>query len=131
MQPIIYYILTTIAGGIITYLFVKTKFDKPQSDSTSDSRIDLIISNLNKIEGGLKQDFQIQATVIANIEKEIRAQVEQKINLQIEAIKTEFRDFNTHLRTKFEDLTQHQKDRYEEIEKRQNELIVSTDKHLT
>ena len=131
MQPIIYYILTTIAGGIITYLFVKTKFDKPESDSTSDSRIDLIISNLNKIEGGLKQDFQIQATVIANIEKEIRAQVEQKINLQIEAIKTEFRDFNTHLRTKFEDLTQHQKDRYEEIEKRQNELIVSTDKHLT
>ena len=105
MQPIIYYILTTIAGGIITYLFVKTKFDKPESDSTSDSRIDLIISNLNKIEGGLKQDFQIQATVIANIEKEIRAQVEQKINLQIEAIKTEFRDFNTHLRTKFEDLT--------------------------
>jgi len=131
MQPIIYYILTTIAGGIITYLFVKTKFDKPESNSTSDSRLDQILSNLNKIEGGLKQDFQIQATVIANIEKEIRAQVEQKINLQIEAIKTEFRDFNTHLRTKFEDLTKHQKDRYEEIEKRQNELIVSTDKHLT
>jgi len=131
MQPIIYYILTTIAGGIITYLFVKTKFDKPESNSTLDSRLDQILSNINKIEVGLKQDFQIQATVIANIEKEIRAQVEQKINLQIEAIKTEFRDFNTHLRTKFEDLTKHQKDRYEEIEKRQNELIVSTDKHLT
>ena len=111
MQPIIYYILTTIAGGIITYLFVKTKFDKPETQSVSDTRIDLILSNQSRLEGSLKQDFQNQATVIANVEREIRSQVELKINLQIEAIKTEFRDFNTHLRTKFEDLTQHQKDR--------------------
>ena len=114
----------------ITLIIVYLLFSK-KTDIVSDNRIDLILSNQSRLEGSLKQDFQNQATVIAYVEKEIRSQIEQKINLQIEAIKTEFRDFNTHLRTKFEDLTQHQKDRYEEIEKRQNELIVSTDKHLT
>ena len=114
----------------LTLVIVYLLFSK-KSEVVLDNRIDLILSNQNRLEGSLKQDFQTQVSVINNIEKEIRAQVEQKINLQIEAIKTEFRDFNTHLRTKFEDLTQHQKDRYEEIEKRQNDLIVSTDKHLT
>jgi DNA recombination protein RmuC len=114
----------------ITLIIVYLLFSK-KTDVVSDNRIDLILSNQSRLEGSLKQDFQNQATVIANVEKEIRSQVEQKINLQIEAIKTEFRDFNTHLRTKFEDLTQHQKDRYEEIEKRQNDLIVSTNNHLT
>jgi DNA recombination protein RmuC len=114
----------------ITLIIVYLLFSK-KTDVVSDNRIDLILSNQSRLEGSLKQDFQNQATVIANVEKEIRSQVEQKINLQIEAIKTEFRDFNSHLRTKFEDLTQHQKDRYEEIEKRQNDLIVSTNNHLT
>ena len=113
----------------ITLAFVYLLFSK-KSEGIADPRIDLILSNQNRLEGSLKQDFQAQATIITNNEKEIRAQVEQKINQQIESIKTEFRDFNTHLKTRFEELTKHQKDRYEEIEKRQNDLIVSTDKHL-
>ena len=67
----------------------------------------------------------------ANIEREIRTQVEQKFNQQAQSIKDEFRGFNAFLNTKFTDITQLQKDRYDEIEKRQNELIKSTDKHLT
>lgn len=113
----------------ITLVFVYLLFSK-KSEAITDPRIDLILSNQNRLEGSLKQDFQAQATIITNNEKEIRAQVEQKINQQIESIKTEFRDFNIHLKTRFEELTKYQKDRYEEIEKRQNELIASTDKHL-
>ena len=30
MQPFIYYILSFIAGGIITYIFAKAKFDTPE-----------------------------------------------------------------------------------------------------
>jgi DNA recombination protein RmuC len=113
----------------ITLVFVYLLFSK-KSEAIADTRIDLILSNQNRLEGSLKQDFQAQATIITNNEKEIRAQVEQKINQQIESIKNEFRDFNIHLKTRFEELTKYQKDRYEEIEKRQNELIASTDKHL-
>ena len=113
----------------ITLVFVYLLFSK-KSEGIADPRIDLILSNQNRLEGSLKQDFQAQATVITNNEKEIRFQIEQKINLQIESIKNEFRDFNSHLKTRFDELTKYQKDRYEEIEKRQNELIASTDKHL-
>ena len=113
----------------ITLVIVYLLFSK-KSEGTADPRIDLILSNQNRLEGSLKQDFQAQATVITNNEKEIRFQIEQKINLQIESIKNEFRDFNSHLKTRFDELTKYQKDRYEEIEKRQNELIASTDKHL-
>jgi DNA recombination protein RmuC len=69
--------------------------------------------------------------LISNIEKEIRTQVEQKFTQQSQSIKDEFRSFSNFLNTKFTDITQLQKDRYDEIEKRQNELIKSTDKHLT
>jgi len=30
MQPFIYYIVSFIAGGIITYIFAKVKFDSPE-----------------------------------------------------------------------------------------------------
>ena len=37
METIIYYILTFITGGIITYIFAKTKFDSPEFEEKAEA----------------------------------------------------------------------------------------------
>ena len=37
METIIYYILTFITGGIITYIFAKTKFDSPEFEEMAEA----------------------------------------------------------------------------------------------
>lgn len=115
--------------GIVNLGLVFVLFSR--KGSSLDPRIEVVLSNQTRIESSIKQEFQTNAGLIRGIEKEIREQVEQKFNQQALSIKDEFRSFNTFLNTKFTDITQLQKDRYDEIEKRQNELIKSTDKHLT
>lgn len=114
--------------GVINLGLVFVIFSRKANES--DPRVEVVLSNQSRIEGGIKQDFQINGVLISNIEKEIRNQVEQKFTQQAQSIKEEFRGFNNFLNTKFTDITQLQKDRYDEIEKRQNELIKSTDNHL-
>jgi DNA recombination protein RmuC len=115
--------------GVINLGLVFVLFSRKSNES--DPRIEVVLSNQSRIEGSIKQEFQTNSTLISNIEKEIRTQVEQKFTQQAQSIKDEFRSFSNFLNTKFTDITQLQKDRYDEIEKRQNELIKSTDKHLT
>ena len=114
--------------GVINLGLVFVIFSRKANES--DPRLEVVLSNQSRIEGGIKQDFQTNGVLITNIEKEIRNQVEQKFTQQSQSIKEEFRGFNNFLNTKFTDITQLQKDRYDEIEKRQNELIKSTDNHL-
>ena len=54
----------------LTLVIVYLLFSK-KSEVVLDNRIDLILSNQNRLEGSLKQDFQTQVSVINNIEKEI------------------------------------------------------------
>lgn len=117
-------LLALVNLGLVFVIFSR-------KSNESDPKIEVVLSNQSRIESGIKQEFQTNASLIANIEREIRTQVEQKFNQQAQSIKDEFRGFNAFLNTKFTDITQLQKDRYDEIEKRQNELIKSTDKHLT
>lgn len=117
-------LLALVNLGLVFVIFSR-------KSNETDPRFEVILSNQSRIESGIKQEFQTNASLIANIEREIRTQVEQKFNQQAQSIKDEFRGFNAFLNTKFTDITQLQKDRYDEIEKRQNELIKSTDKHLT
>lgn len=117
-------LLALVNLGLVFVIFSR-------KSNETDPRFEVVLSNQSRIESGIKQEFQTNASLIANIEREIRTQVEQKFNQQAQSIKDEFRGFNAFLNTKFTDITQLQKDRYDEIEKRQNELIKSTDKHLT
>ena len=115
--------------GVINLGLVFVIFSRKTNES--DPRIEVVLSNQSRIETSVKQDFLTQTNQLTSIEKEIRNQVDLKMNQQTQVIKDEVRGFSNFLNTKFDDLTKHQKDRYDEIEKRQNELIKSTDKHLT
>ena len=115
--------------GVFTLGLVFVIFSRKANES--DPRIEVVLSNQSRIETSVKQDFLTQTNQLTSIEKEIRNQVDLKMNQQTQVIKDELRGFSNFLNTKFDDLTKHQKDRYDEIEKRQNELIKSTDKHLT
>ena len=115
--------------GVINLGLVFVIFSRKSNES--DPRLEVVLSNQSRIETSVKQDFLTQTNQLTSIEKEIRNQVDLKMNQQSQVIKDELRGFSNFLNTKFDDLTKHQKDRYDEIEKRQNELIKSTDKHLT
>jgi len=115
--------------GVINLGLVFVIFNRKSNES--DPRVEVLLSNQSRIETSIKQDFMTQTNQLTSIEKEIRNQVDLKMNQQTQVIKDELRGFSNFLNTKFDDLTKHQKDRYDEIEKRQNELIKSTDKHLT
>ena len=106
--------------GVVNLGLVFIIFSRKANES--DPRLEVVLSNQSRIEGGIKQDFQTNGVLISNIEKEIRNQVEQKFTQQVQSIKEEFRGFNNFLNTKFTDITQLQKDRYDEIEKRQQRI---------
>jgi hypothetical protein len=88
--------------GVINLGLVFVIFSRKANES--DPRLEVVLSNQSRIEGGIKQDFQTNGVLITNIEKEIRNQVEQKFTQQSQSIKEEFRGFNNFLNTKFTDI---------------------------
>ena len=68
-----------LALGVINLVLVFFVFSKKSNES--DPKIEVLLSNQSRIEGSIKQEFQTNSTLISNIEKEIRTQVEQKLSL--------------------------------------------------
>ena len=55
MQPFIYYILSFIAGGIITYIFAKVKFDSPEFEEKAEA-----LEKYKKIIEGERNELAIK-----------------------------------------------------------------------
>ena len=111
---------------LVVLLLIFTK----KTPIVSDSRIDILIANQDRIERTIRDSFDSNKLFITAIENNIKKDIEDRYSDQVESLKTEFKDFNQFLRDRFDDLKSNQRDRFAEIEKRQKELIDSTEKRL-
>ena len=111
---------------LVVLLLIFTK----KTPIVSDSRIDILIANQDRIERTIRDSFDSNKLFITAIENNIKKDIEDRFSNHVESLKTEFKDFNQFLRDRFDDLKSNQRDRFAEIEKRQKELIDSTEKRL-
>ena len=90
MQPIIYYILTFIAGGIITYIFAKVKFDSPEFQEKAEA-----LETYKKIIEGERNELAIKlAKAEERVENARTAYGDLKISIASmgETYKAEFKN---------------------------------------
>ena len=120
-------VLIAISGiTLLSVVFLLTK----KNQVATDSRIDIILSNQDRIDRNIREGFDSNKQFVAGIETGIRSEIEIRFSNQVDNIKKEFKEFNIFLKDRFDDLKNNQGDRFLEIEKRQKELIDSTEKRL-
>ncbi len=120
-------VLIAISGiTLLSVVFLLTK----KNQVATDSRIDIILSNQDRIDRNIREGFDSNKQFVAGIETGIRSEIEIRFTNQVDNIKKEFKEFNIFLKDRFDDLKNNQGDRFLEIEKRQKELIDSTEKRL-
>ena len=122
------YLLLSLIS-VITLVLVFLIFVK-KSPVVSDSRIDIMMANQERIERIIRDSFDSNKLFVTAIENSLKKDIEDRFSHHVETLKTEFKEFNQFLRERFDDLKSNQRDRFAEIEKRQKELIDSTEKRL-